>query len=111
MLETFKNSTKKLNDELEKKSSHLEKIVKNKKRIAEEKCKKLYIEIISSQEHIDMLYQNRDILLKFASNKITKEQYEQKMQKHKEHINNQLKILDENNVTCDDLYKLYSHKS
>ena len=95
-------STEKMNQKLQKmeEKSELERVK------SEKSCKQKYLEIISDQEKIRRLYNNRDIVLERVFRNITEQEYENKMKKHKQKIDKLLSSLNFNNVTCDDIWNL-----
>jgi len=90
--------------DVERQANHL-KIIESEKN-----CKKRYVEIISSPEKLNKLYQNIDIQWNFVQGKISESQYKQKMNEHKKAIDNMLFELNEDNIDCDKLWKLVSSR-
>lgn len=112
------NFLKKIKEDVDDFNNKVDEIADNRRKInypemieSEENCKKQYIEIISSPEKLNNLYQNIDIQWDFVQGKISESKYKQKMNQHIKAIDNMLFEINEDNIDCNKLSRLVSLKA
>ncbi len=108
--DSIKKSAQLNREKQNKKSQKMEEKSEVERVKSEKRCKQKYLDITSDKDTRKQLYKNIDIEFEYFEGKITEQEYENQMKKHKQKIDKLLSSLNFNNVTCEDIWNLHNIK-